>query len=146
MKKKVVLIFIIFMTLISMLSINNISFAGRSDGTDSKSEQQAIEEDIKKKEVSYGDYDIGGLLVKQGDPKEQEVPLEFKNIISKVLGAIVAIGAMITVIVIAFIGFQYVTGSVQDVAEIKSRFGGILIGVIFMMFAVEIVKFVVVLM
>lgn len=52
-----------------------------------------------------------------------KMPVTVTNLVKRALGAISIIGAILTVILIAVIGFQYITGSSQDIAEIKSRFG-----------------------
>ena len=89
------------------------------------------------------DYDIGDLVTKDYDPNKH-VPSSTKitDFAGKILGAISVIGAILTVVLIAVIGFQYITGSSQDIAEIKSKFGGILIGVVMMTGATAIVRLV----
>ena len=61
----------------------------------------------------------------------------------RILGTISIVGAILTVIIIAVIGFQYITGSSSEkMAELKSKLGIILIGVVMMTAATSIVRLV----
>lgn len=89
-------------------------------------------------------YDINDLVKGNNYDPNKHVPSSTKitDFAGKILGAISVIGAILTVVLIAVIGFQYITGSSQDIAEIKSKFGGILIGVVMLTGATAIVRLV----
>lgn len=89
-------------------------------------------------------YDINDLVKGNNYDPNKNVPssTKFTEFAGKILGAISVIGAILTVVLIAVIGFQYITGSSQDIAEIKSKFGGILIGVVMLTGATAIVRLV----
>lgn len=121
MKKSVKIITLIIIFIISFTTINTISYAEEWDLKELTTEN------------SY-------------DPSKYESPSEFSEVASKVLGAISVIGAILTVVIIAVMGFEYILGSSQDIAEIQSRFGGMLIGAVLITFATAIVKLVMSLM
>lgn len=86
-------------------------------------------------------FDPGQLISgNEYNPDTRALPSTITNFASRILGALSIIGAIITVVLIAVIGFQYITGSAGDIAEIKSRFGGILIGVVLLTAATSIVR------
>ena len=88
-------------------------------------------------------FDPSGLISDDSyDPDTRALPSTITDFAGRILGAISIIGAIITVVLIAVIGFQYITGSAGDIAEIKSRFGGILIGVVLLTAATSIVRLV----
>lgn len=70
------------------------------------------------------DYNPKDLVKDESyNPNKGDIPSEFATFAKKALGAISIIGTILTVIIIAVIGFEYITGSSQDIAEIKTKFG-----------------------
>lgn len=95
--------------------------------------------------VSYADsFEINSLIEDNSyDPTNQEAPDGLAEFAGRILGTISIVGAILTVIIIAVIGFQYITGSSSEkMAELKSKLGIILIGVVMMTAATSIVRLV----
>ena len=71
-----------------------------------------------------------------------EMALDAKTKINKILGIITVVGAVISVVLIAYIGFNYVLGSAEEKAVNKEQLITFTIGVVFLTLGSEIVKIV----
>lgn len=133
--------FNIILIFILIYCIINISLPLKSLAISTDYEETEIQEIVK---VSDALYDADALNTLKGDIDQYQVGGEsnenVQNLINKILGIIIAIGIIISVLVIAIIGFNYVLGSAQEKAANQEQLVTVAVGAVVLTAGVTIVK------
>lgn len=139
---KIKKIFNIILILILLYCVIQIVLPSRSLAISENNSETEVKTLMKVSETTLYDPDALGTLKSNIDDYKVsgEESTTVTNLINTILGILTAVGAVMSVVIIAMIGFGYVMGSADEKAVNKEQLMTLLVGAIVLIAGSQIVK------